>query len=354
MIGEQYNPEDGQSFEDWVLSLTLLEQILLAQFASTLISATLWPSITRLESALHEVVLRAQSSQVPGSATPSSSIISQANRIIDNEISSLSKSIANQTIDAMTSVAKHQAAILRGTDDVAKAAGRVVEVDRIRRIVDEVLIEGAPSAEWWSKQAENTKFKFALIARAGVEDGATPGVMRNDVRAALNVLGHQAEALTRTSVLTATNAIRDASIEANIDAIDKIGYLATLDGRTTPQCRQLDGKTWEAVSKKPIGHDFQFRRPPLHWNCRSVLVPIPKPLIAGFEAPVGRRASAFGPVSGALTFETWLDTLTKKQFDQVLGASRAKLFAEGKVSFSQLIDARGRQVSLAKLQALLG
>ena len=74
----------------------------------------------------------------------------------------------------------------------------------------------------------------------------------------------------RTLARTEVNHICN---QADLDAyraadIDKYGYLATLDLRTSEVCRGLDG-TVHKVSHATVGVNF----PPMHPNCRSTTVP---------------------------------------------------------------------------------
>ena len=70
------------------------------------------------------------------------------------------------------------------------------------------------------------------------------------------------EAITRTGAQSVANAIRRATLESN-PAVKYVRYTATLDRRTSPVCRSLDGEVYKKQDA-PV--------PPLHFNCRSTLV----------------------------------------------------------------------------------
>jgi len=77
--------------------------------------------------------------------------------------------------------------------------------------------------------------------------------------------------LARTNIFEAMNEARyaeftDPSLEGYVVAME---YSAILDSRTTELCRELDGKVFEAGSE-----EWDLYRPPNHYNCRSVLIPI--------------------------------------------------------------------------------
>lgn len=77
--------------------------------------------------------------------------------------------------------------------------------------------------------------------------------------------------LVRTNSFEALNEARfaeftDPEVAEFVQALE---YAAVLDGSTTEICRALDGKTYAADSDQ-----WDTIRPPNHYNCRSVLVPV--------------------------------------------------------------------------------
>ena len=142
----------------------------------------------------------------------------------------------------------------------------------------------------------------------------------------MSSLGKHNATLVRTSIQHVSNQAREATWAEN--DITKYRWVSTLDGRTTSQCRSLDGKIFE-VGKGP--------RPPIHMNCRSTTVAI----IPGLEnlSDLLTRASQDGQVKGSMTYYEWLKTQSAQFQDNVLGPTRAKLFRDGGLSserFAQL------------------
>ena len=72
------------------------------------------------------------------------------------------------------------------------------------------------------------------------------------------------ERYSRTKGTEVVNKARVAAFE-EAKVVEHFQYSAVLDGRTTEICRDLDGKIF-AKGTEPI--------PPMHFNCRSVLIPI--------------------------------------------------------------------------------
>ncbi len=109
------------------------------------------------------------------------------------------------------------------------------------------------------------------------------------------VANNQVMALVRTSVNQVANAASQQTYQANQDVTQKYRYIATLDGKTSPICRSLDGRVFE-YGKGPT--------PPQHFNCRSTTVPIVNYEGLGIEPPKeGRRKAKEGTVPGQ--FDLW-------------------------------------------------
>jgi SPP1 gp7 family putative phage head morphogenesis protein len=79
------------------------------------------------------------------------------------------------------------------------------------------------------------------------------------------------DTLARTNLFEAMNEARFAEFTdpALGDFVVAMEYSAILDDRTTDICEHLNGKQWPADSD--VWDQF---RPPNHFNCRSVLIPI--------------------------------------------------------------------------------
>jgi SPP1 gp7 family putative phage head morphogenesis protein len=85
------------------------------------------------------------------------------------------------------------------------------------------------------------------------------------------VPGYRLETLVRTNLNQVFNMGRRQFFESPEVSGYVLGYQysAILDPRTTEICRWLDGKTYPITSEK-----LELLTPPVHWNCRSILVPI--------------------------------------------------------------------------------
>lgn len=274
----------------------------------------------------------------------------------------------------------------------AKAINAVLKVDVLDYVVSrevleklatDTLIEGAPSAEWWSKQAVSLQDEFKRVMRVGVAKGETlqqmsARVMGTQKPSLLGVRGRipgvtdeviegltyepgllkkarrNAQALVRTSYQTVMSEARQDAYRANDDVIKGTELCAVLDSRTTLICRGYDGKTWDLNGKPIPPNTLPQRIPPLHWGCRSVLVPVMKDLeeilgVPGMSAiPTSTRSSIDGQISTDVTFDEWMKSRPVSEQIKVLGKGRQQLWADGKLTLADMLNPQTGQVMSLK------
>lgn len=211
-------------------------------------------------------------------------------------------------------------------------------------LAEETLVLGQPLSGYWARQEAGLIGAF----RAEMEKGLTAGETVNDlirrvrggtrqgqiVPGIMAASRNQAAALVRTSAASVGNSARFATFEANLDVIEKYQHLSRLDGRTTQICILRAGKLWDARTKAPIGHGLPFQPPPIHINCRSVLVVV----VIGAEPPTDQNG------------ETWFKSLSQTDQNELFGRGRADLYRSGDLSMSQLLDQSGRPIPLSDLR----
>ncbi len=128
--------------------------------------------------------------------------------------------------------------------------------ERARALVDETMIEGAPSADWWAKQAGDAVFRFRAAVQMGYAQGETVEQIVRRVkgtRAAgyrdgvMEVTRRNATSLVHTSVQAVSNSARLEVFRASRDVLSGVQQLSTLDSRTCVlfdvKVRMPDGTT---------------------------------------------------------------------------------------------------------------
>ena len=259
----------------------------------------------------------------------------------------------------------------------------VLSEQQIKVLASDTLIKGARSADWWAKQSQDLQDKFSREMKMGYAAGETVDQLVQRVRGKyigkktiivdgekqvvnafsggiLDVPRHQAEALVRTSTQQIANAAHLEMIKANADIFKGILHVSTLDPRTTMICAARDGKMWD-MDFNPIDHEIAWDGgPPLHFNCRSTIVPVTKSWEElGAEAGtdkkyldtigVGTRASMNGQVPASETFDSWFNGLPEEDQKSYLGPGKFNIWKEAGLNFSEMVDKRGNPLTLKQL-----
>jgi len=173
---------------------------------------------------------------------------------------------------------------------------------------------------------------------------------------------YQVQTIVRTSVNQVQNQASQAVYAANSKVAPKYEYVATLDSRTSPICKRLDGQEF-AYNKGPT--------PPQHFNCRSTTVPVvdfdglQKKYPSLEKPPVGKvvsRPSTTGRVPQGTAYGDWLLKQDKKLQIKTLGNEGkvnyfkrlAKKEGSGQKAIRKLVREDGSERSLKDLQRLYG
>ena len=171
---------------------------------------------------------------------------------------------------------------------------------------------------------------------------------------------NQIQTIVRTSVNQVQNQASQAVYAANSKVAPKYEYVATLDSRTSPICRRLDGQKF-AYNKGPT--------PPQHFNCRSTTVPVvdfdglQKKYPRLEKPPVGKvvsRPSGTGRVPQGTAYGDWLLKQDKKLQVKTLGSEQkvrffkriAKKEGSGQAAIRKLIRNDGSERTLDDLKRL--
>ncbi|WP_445460490.1 hypothetical protein [Halomonas sp. V046] len=221
---------------------------------------------------------------------------------------------------------------------------RALTTRRKMRLVSGDTIKQLTIPEMWSEFAGAAAKDARRVVEKGILAGDTQQQMARGVAEIVSTrTRRQAEAVVRT----ATNGIGDAArgmvYDANADLLEGERFLATLDGQTTITCAGYD------QSVHPLGRG---PRPPLHYGCRSIRVPVIKEQYR--LSTLGERASMDGPVSNQMTYGGFLRRQSKEFQNEVLGKRRAELFRSGKVPIDKFTDSQGRVLTLDELAAREG
>jgi SPP1 gp7 family putative phage head morphogenesis protein len=252
---------------------------------------------------------------------------------------------------------------------IPQSINALVGVDIVNKVLPEPLIEKVINASFldkglllkdaFAKFDDNLKNVMINEIRNGVDIGLTTQQIIKNAKPFFNTMvSNNLNTLVRTSVATVVNDVRMQTYKENESIFKGYEHLSTLDKSTTYNCANRDGATYDldfqGTNKK--GKDFPFKKPPLHYRCRSVILPITKSYrelgLDIDEIPKGTRASMDGSVPETTTFTKWFEDKDKAFQEKYLGESRYKLYKDGKIALSQLVNQQGRMLTIKELEAL--
>lgn len=168
---------------------------------------------------------------------------------------------------------------------------KVTEIDRLT--LEEILktiwaMDGKSFAERVKTVAERHKREVERILIQGFSRGDDPQKIIDELVKRFNMSRNNAKRLVMTEMnYFNTKATAEAFLNQGVDTYR---FVATIDSRTSEICRSMHRKVFP-MSEMRIG----INAPPLHPNCRSVIVPV-----RDVEKPA------------LISFSEWLEKFVKK------------------------------------------
>lgn len=325
--------------------------------------------LKQLKSLESELVDEIKKSSVWGAKTPQTKkkrlkvLLKQTRETIESAYALIAKENLAE-LAQVASLAEGQAVASINVALHVELTSTAMSKSMLKSIASDTLIEGAQSKEWWARKSEAFRLRFSDTIRKGMMKGQTTDDIISDLvgtkvnrykDGALFSNYRSADALVRTSIQAVANEARLQTYAENDDLIKGIEWVSTLDNRTSHVCQGLDGLTWDN-DRQPIGHNVAFVGSTAHWNCRSTQVPIIKSwkeLGAKHkmkEIPESTRASMDGQISQKKGYEEWLKGKPKSVQEDVLGVGKRKLWKEGKLGFSDLVDQSANPLTLEQIK----
>ena len=187
----------------------------------------------------------------------------------------------------------------------------------------------------------------------GLAEGLSQQKIINNVLKTTRLTEIQAKTLTRTSITSTQTAALNKVMENNADILDGYMFTAILDSRTSAICSFHNGKVYKI--------DDMSYRPPLHWNCRSSMVPVlkSKEQLAETESARLKRKEVAkldeglfnGKPAQIMNFGNWLRRQTSDIQEKLLGSEDAvSMFRQGKLKAEEFISPVGKALSIQALR----
>lgn len=261
---------------------------------------------------------------------------------VDTLLAGVLNKFSQQLLLDLEDYAGHEARFTAGVLDATTTFDAIVPTAaQIRKAITSTPLGVKGSGRGSLLKSFLTQFSAAEVRaangviRRGAFEGKTNAGIVQELRGShergyadgvLQITSRHAEAVVRTAVNHVASIARDETYAANSDIIEKERWLATLDKRTCPFCRSLDGREF------PLG---KGPGSPLHISCRCLRIPVLKDEYAALDKG-GTRASKGAEggqqVSADLSYYEWLKTQPASFQDAAIGPTRGKLLRDGGLS----------------------
>lgn len=156
--------------------------------------------------------------------------------------------------------------------EIRRAQGQVYDRGPLAEVAEQFLTARALS--FANDMSENVRKKVAAILYSGIKNDWTVDEMVTRIDDLIDSESiPQLTTAVRTFTFEALNEARyDFFTQPALDSyVVALEFSAIIDGKTTDVCQHMDGKTY------PVDSDvWGSYSPPLHFNCRSLLIPITK------------------------------------------------------------------------------
>ena len=251
-------------------------------------------------------------------------LIDQLNDIAITESRLEAGAIDNVVVDFETVLPSNEQIIIAYQNTALSVEGNSLTLkpflkdfsDQQIKLVNSAINQGFTQGQTVSQITRNIRG----IRANNFQDGTLATVNRND------------RAMVRTAVQNASSQAKQRVWDSNKNIVKGVEWVATLDSKTTPQCRALDGEIFP-IDKGP--------RPPIHYGCRSTTTAVLDERFDFLDQGAKRPESgADGPgqTSTKTTYYDWLKRQPAIFQDEVLGVKRGKLLRNGGLTSQEFAD----------------
>lgn len=223
---------------------------------------------------------------------------------------------------------------------------------------------GGHSLNEWVKKAFDEGIRKEMLSslrKSGVKGEGYGPMVKSLMQTALD---NGAELTERNAITIARTYTQTANVEAqravyrqNTDVVYAQKWTSVLDNRVCPRCAALDGVLYKNGEQMPPI--------PLHPRCRCLLLPcvrvdelgvtsedlerVARPWVVREPGNIdtGGKRKILNQGKSTEDFGGWYNTLPEAERVRIVGPVRARLLAEGKISFGELVDkGTGRLLTL--------
>ena len=325
--------------------------------------------VIELKDKLDNLTQAEQSALLSGKYTTDN--LKEIKQVFDDWYDVLAVQIPESFAVSATALAVYEAGYM------ASLYGDSVDAEKIakpvlNKIKSEPVVSGMRIKDIWSNVAEQTRSQALYAVRDGIQQGVTTKDIVKSIRGERVKRGDSYEYVggiinaekrkneIETNIRTIRSVITNDAYSETFKALGftHLKFISTIDLRTSKECASLDQTVWE------IG-DPNIKRPPRHYNCRSVIVGVDESGKMGGKRPFVRsnksvkdmskdeREGNIGQIDANESFPKWLDRQPEKFQREYFGETKFKLYKDGGYSIQKFVEpVTGREYTIAELRAL--
>ena len=194
------------------------------------------------------------------------------NKIADPEVRRFVKELDGATLNTLKDYGVVETDF--STNNLEKGMGRFARIRRpaSKAVLEEIIGGNVRGDGTLSKRIQslgNSELvRINNVVKKGLKEGWNNQELIRQVKRSTRLTESQASALVRTAITKTQTTAQLAVLQENKAIMKGMRFTAVLDSRTSAICAHHDGTIFDI-------DDTQYA-PPLHWRCRSTLVPVVK------------------------------------------------------------------------------
>lgn len=183
-------------------------------------------------------------------------------------------------------------------------------------IMEHEPYSGSSISQWFSDLSASDTRRIASAVKFGYVNSETISQITSRIMASIDSTRSSARTLTRTVGMGVSNESMRRIYEKNMDVLDGLKWTAAMDSRLCIACGALDGTIYKDGQPYP--------RPPIHPNCRCVIIPWIEVGDIPDNIDAGRPVEAM-PFDAMAKERHDSDTSSRKKWDDLSWNTRNKL-----------------------------
>lgn len=230
-----------------------------------------------------------------------------------------------------------------------------IPITTMKEIIDlkQIILMGDKAytiEEMFKTSSANQVDRYKQIINAGLASNSGYKEITRNLKLANETGMKEIGAIVHTAISSARDKADGIAFDTFADVIAGWKSSSVLDSRTTLICASLDGHRY--MKRDGFSWNTIPGKPPRHFRCRSVIVPITK--FESDEATRAENGDKKGQVPAKLTFQKWFDDQSPSFQKKYLGPARFDLYQTGKFKISSFVDVKdGTKFTLDEIAGMV-